>query len=156
MRARVPLQRARRRASPLRRSAREPADRDGHALAIAIELDEARRPNVGVGVHFHAVDNGEEIVTPQTIEVYGFAQTTGHRVPRPPGIEERDFAAPVHKRVCFSDRDASPSAMSSTSRQKAYSAYIASRRWTDRNCIAQKNELPTARRQRDRVVLMAG
>src|SRR5271165_2141401 len=52
---------------------REPADSDGHALAIRIEHDEARRPNIGASIHFHAVDNGEEIITPQTIEMDGFA-----------------------------------------------------------------------------------
>src|SRR6516162_5543239 len=37
--------------------------------------------------------------------------------------------------------------MSSTSRQKAYNAYIASRRLYESNCIAQKNELSTLRRR---------
>jgi hypothetical protein len=74
---------------------RDSAHRDRHALAIAVELREARRPNVSPRVHFHAVDVGEEIVTPQTIEMYGFVQTTGHSVPRSTGIEMSDFTAPV-------------------------------------------------------------
>jgi hypothetical protein len=36
-----------------------------------------------------------EIVAPQTVEMYGFVQTAGHRVPRPTGIEMSDFTAPV-------------------------------------------------------------
>jgi hypothetical protein len=44
------------------------AARNGSAsmksAAIQIKLDEARRPNIGTRVHFHSVDNGEEIVTP--------------------------------------------------------------------------------------------
>ena len=74
---------------------RDPADRDCHALAIAVELLEARRPNVSPPVHFHPVDDGEEIVTPQTVKMYGFAQTTRHIVLRPSSKEMRDFTAPV-------------------------------------------------------------
>jgi hypothetical protein len=74
---------------------RDPADRHCHTLAIEVELREARRPNVSPRVHFHAVDDGEEIVAPQTVEMYGFVQTAGHRVPRPTGIEMSDFTAPV-------------------------------------------------------------
>src|SRR6202011_4580206 len=73
---------------------RDPADRDCHTLAIAVELRDARRPNVSPRVHFHPVDDGQEIVTPQTVEVYGFAQTAGHIVPRPTGKEMSDFTAP--------------------------------------------------------------
>ena len=72
---------------------RDAANRDGHALAIAVELREARRPNIGPRIH--AINNGEEIVTPQIIEVYGFAQTAGHIVLGPTGKEISDFTAPV-------------------------------------------------------------
>ena len=43
---------------------RESADSDRHAFAVSIEQSEARRPNVGADVHFHAVDNGQEIAAP--------------------------------------------------------------------------------------------
>ena len=71
MRARVRLRRARQLNSLAEDPHRKPADSDRDALAVQIELDEARRPNISARVHFHSVNNGEEIVTPQTIEVYG-------------------------------------------------------------------------------------
>ena len=74
---------------------RQSADGDRHALAIAIQLREAGRPDVGLHLHFRAIDDGEEIVTPQTIKTYGFVQTKGHSVPRPTAIEMSDFTAPV-------------------------------------------------------------
>jgi hypothetical protein len=61
---------------------RKPADSHCYALAIAVERREARRPNIGPCVRFHAVDDGEEIVTSKTIETYGFLQTTGLTVLR--------------------------------------------------------------------------
>jgi hypothetical protein len=50
-----------------------------------------RQALIGARAHLHSADNGEEIVTPQTIAMYGL-QTAAHSVPRPSGIEERDFA----------------------------------------------------------------
>jgi hypothetical protein len=60
-----------------------------------IELLEAGRPNVSPYVHFHAVNDGKEIVTPQTIAMDGFVQTTGDNVLRATFIEMSDFTAPV-------------------------------------------------------------
>ena len=60
-----------------------------------IERHQARRPNVGASIHFHAVDDGEVILTAQTIKLYGFVQTKGHGVPRTTGIKLGDFTAPV-------------------------------------------------------------
>src|ERR1700730_5687791 len=74
---------------------RQPAGGDRHTLAIAIQLREAGRPDVGLRLHFRAIDDGEEIVTPQTVKMYGFAQTKGHDVPGPTTIEKSDFTAPV-------------------------------------------------------------
>src|SRR6516165_10379580 len=72
---------------------RDPAGGDCHPLAIAVQLCEAGRPNVGLRVHFHAVDDSEEIVTLQTIEMYGFAQTAGHIMVRSSSIEMRNLTA---------------------------------------------------------------
>src|SRR6202035_4025145 len=66
---------------------RQPADGDRHALTIAIQLCGAGRPDIGLRLHFRAIDDGEEIVTPQTVKMNGFAQTESHRVPRPTAIE---------------------------------------------------------------------
>jgi hypothetical protein len=74
---------------------RQSADGDRHTLAIAIQLREAGRPAVGLHLHFRAIGDGEEIVTLQTVKMYGFAQTKGHSVPRPTAIEMSDFTAPV-------------------------------------------------------------
>jgi hypothetical protein len=76
---------------------RQSADGDRHALTIAIQLRKAGRPDVGLRFHFRAIDDGEEIVTPQTIKAYGFVQTKGHSVPRPTAIEMGYFIAPVQQ-----------------------------------------------------------
>jgi len=52
---------------------RKPPDGNGHAVAVQIELVQARCTNVGLRVHFHAVDNREEIVALQAVEVHGLA-----------------------------------------------------------------------------------
>jgi hypothetical protein len=44
---------------------------------------------------FRAVDDREEIVTPQTIAMDGFVQTTRDNVLWPTLVEMSDFAAPV-------------------------------------------------------------
>jgi hypothetical protein len=72
---------------------RDTANRDGRALAIAVELRQARRSNIGPRVH--AINDGEEVVAPQTVEVYGFAQLAGHIALRPSSKEKPNFTAPV-------------------------------------------------------------
>jgi hypothetical protein len=52
---------------------RDPTDGHRHALAVAIELGVARRPDVGARVHFHTVDDGQKIRTLQAILADGFA-----------------------------------------------------------------------------------
>ena len=72
-RARLPAS-LRRRGAP--RAGRPPPPRTRNS-------DRAARswaPNVSPYVHFHAVDDGKEIVTPQTIAMDGFVQTTGDNV----------------------------------------------------------------------------
>ena len=41
---------------------RQPSDRAGHAVAIQIERGEVRRPDILRHVHFHAVDDSQEIL----------------------------------------------------------------------------------------------
>jgi|SRR6516164_7154928 len=74
---------------------REPADRDGGALAVQIQFLEARRAKVGTGIHFHTVDNGEEIAALQALQMHGFAQSACDRMLWAAGVEQRNFAAPV-------------------------------------------------------------
>jgi hypothetical protein len=44
----------------------------------------ARRLFIGAGVHFHAVDDGEEIAALQTVEAHCFAQRARYRMLRAP------------------------------------------------------------------------
>jgi len=46
---------------------REPPDGARHAVAIKVELRQARRADIGHGVHLHAVDDREEILAPQAV-----------------------------------------------------------------------------------------
>jgi hypothetical protein len=62
-----------------------------------IQLREAGRPDVGLRLHFCAIDDGEKIVTPQTVKMYGLVQAKSPSMPRPPAIEVSDFSAPVHE-----------------------------------------------------------
>jgi len=50
---------------------------------------------VGANVHFHAVDDGEEIVALQPAQMHGFAQGTCDRMLWTAGVEQRDLAASV-------------------------------------------------------------
>ena len=43
---------------------RQPADGNRHALTIAVQPREAGGPDVGLRLHFRAIDDGKEIVTP--------------------------------------------------------------------------------------------
>ena len=74
---------------------REPTHGHRHALTIAIELGEARRPDVGARVHFHTVDNGQKIRTLQAILADGFAQRASDEMLRTPCIKQRNFTAPI-------------------------------------------------------------
>src|SRR5262249_697358 len=65
------------------------------ALAIAIQLCVARRPGIGLHLHFRAIDDGEKIVIPQAVKMYAFAQTEGHSFPWPTAVELGNFTAPV-------------------------------------------------------------
>jgi len=65
---------------------------------MPVKLRQARRSEFGPCNHFRAVDDGEEIVTPQTTETYRVVQTTGHGASRPTGIEMSDLIAPVQKK----------------------------------------------------------
>jgi hypothetical protein len=68
-------------------------------LAIKIEFDEARRPNIGPRIHFHAVDDCHEILTPQPVSAHRVAQGTSDDVSGLSGVHQRDFSAPVRQKL---------------------------------------------------------
>jgi len=73
---------------------REPTDGHCHALAIEIELREARRANVA-RIHFHTVGNGQKIRTLQAILAYSFVQSASDDMLGTPCVEQRNFAASI-------------------------------------------------------------
>ena len=97
---------------------RQPADRARDAVAIEVERRIVGRADVGDHVHLHAVDDGVEILAPQS-------ELRAPRAARPcdarggaAGIERVDVGAPaLELRAALHRAGRVESAMSSTCRQ---------------------------------------
>ena len=98
---------------------RQTPDRAGHPVAIEIERREIGRADVGVDIHLHAVDHGQEIRLPQA-EVADRVLRKLACARRPVGVESGKIGAPPVELPCARcERGRVPSsAMSSTMRQK--------------------------------------
>ena len=71
---------------------RQTADRARDPVAIQIERCEVGRADVGHDIHFHAVDDGEEILAPEA-EIADRPQKAAHPFGWLAGIEQRDIVA---------------------------------------------------------------
>jgi len=58
---------------------RQPADRAGHPVAIKVELGPRGRSNIRSHVHFHAVDNSQEVGLIKVIVAHRLGEIAGAR-----------------------------------------------------------------------------
>ena len=102
----------------------EHADREephgaGDAAAVADQLAHGRRAHAVVGIHLHAVDHGVELAGRQ-VEARDRVEQGERGRPARASLEQGiDLAPPARQLVELGATGASPSATSSTSRQKA-------------------------------------
>ena len=95
---------------------RQAADGASHAVAVEVERREIGRTDIGLDIHLHAVDHGQEIVLLQA-EIAHRALQEGAWPAGTAGVESVEIVAPPSARAARARRAAAlpSSAMSSTS-----------------------------------------